>query len=67
MSPASGHHAGVKTLAFQAGGKLPTTHGYHLKPLDITLGNTKHNFSLFQACVKMKPTSSIVYFLVSSS
>jgi hypothetical protein len=51
MSPASGHHVGVKPLAFvdHAGGKVPTyghhvgkkpANGYHSKyqPLDIMLG-----------------------------
>jgi hypothetical protein len=51
MSPASGHHAGVKPLDFvdHVGGKVPTfghhvgkkpTNGYHSKnqPMDITLG-----------------------------
>jgi hypothetical protein len=63
MSPAFDYHSGVKPLASQAGGRVPTTHGYPSKPLEITLGNYKHSLILFQACVKMKPILSLVFVL----
>jgi hypothetical protein len=50
MSPAFGHHVGVEPLASQAGGKVPTTHGYPpSKPLEIMLIITIIFISLFQA------------------
>jgi hypothetical protein len=46
MSPASGYHARVNPLNSQAGEKVPTTHGYPLKPLDIMLGSSKKSWFL---------------------
>jgi hypothetical protein len=67
MSPASGHHVGVKPLAFvdHAGGKVPT-YGHHV-------GKKTHNgyhpsivHFWFQAHLKMKPTPSKFHFVSSS-
>jgi hypothetical protein len=55
MSPAFDYHSGVKPLAFQDGGRVPTIHGYLSKPLEITLGNYNHSLILFEDCVKIKP------------
>jgi hypothetical protein len=59
-------------LGITLGRKL--TNWYHTSTFSFSVSssqtnetNPKHSFSLFQACVKMKPTPSIVYFLVSSS
>jgi hypothetical protein len=61
MSLAFDYHSGVNLLDFQAGGRVPTIHGYPSKPLEIMLGNYKHSLIFFQACVKMKPILSLVF------
>jgi hypothetical protein len=57
------YHSGVKALYSQAGGRVPTTHGYLSKPLEITLGNYKNSLILFQACVEMKPIMSLIFVI----
>jgi hypothetical protein len=59
MTPASRHHARVKPLTSQAKEKVPNPS----RPLEIMLGSYKHSFTLFQACVKMKPILSLVFIL----
>ena len=64
MSLAFDYHSGVMLLALQAGGRVPTIHGYPVSlPLEIILGIYKHSLILFQARVKMKPISSLVFIL----
>jgi hypothetical protein len=54
-------------------GRKPTN-GYHSSIVSFFVSsscknetNPQHNFSLFQACVKMKPTLSTILFSISSS
>jgi hypothetical protein len=62
MSPAFDYHSGIKSLAFQAGGKVPTIHGYpYLWKLCWEF--TSISLILFQACVKMKPIPSLFFVL----
>jgi hypothetical protein len=61
--PTYGHHIGKKTTNWYH----PSTVSFLVSSSHKNETNPKHIFSLFQACVKMKPTPSIVYFLVSSS
>jgi hypothetical protein len=61
MSPTSGHHVGVKLLSFQVGVKVPTTHGYHLKPLELHWEVPNKFFPISSLC-KNETTLSISLF-----
>jgi hypothetical protein len=62
MSPAFDYHFGVMPLAFQAGGRVPTIHGYPYS-WKLRWEITSISLILFQACVKMKPILSLVFVL----
>ena len=62
MSPAFDYHSGLMPLSFQAGGRVPTIHGYS-QPLEITFVIYKHSLILFQACVKMKQIMSSIFVI----
>jgi hypothetical protein len=62
MSPTFDYNFGVKLLASQAGGRVPTIHGYpYLWKLCWEF--TSISLILFQSCVKMKPIPSLVFVL----
>jgi hypothetical protein len=62
MSPYFDYNSGVKLLSFQAGGRLPTIHGYpYLWKLHWEF--TSISLILFHACVKMKPIPILVFVL----
>jgi hypothetical protein len=62
MSPTFDYNSGVKPLSFQAGGRVPTIHGYPYL-LKLRWEFTSISLILFQDCVKIKPIPSLVFVI----
>jgi len=67
-------HVGEKLPTYKHHAVIKHVNGYHLRTVSFSVSsshknetNPKKSFFLIQACVKMKPTQGIVYFLVPRS